>query len=142
VDLLELREPWENGSFQSVQLDDHTVINFAGPPVVIQPQHFAFLVTEEHFDRVQSRFDAEGIAYTADPPGSRPHEVSAVNSDGTGRRVNIQVRGGDRSWRRRGGEVLARRRVVLIPGGAAVIMRRCPSRCPRLSADRARLGTR
>ena len=88
VDLLELHEPWENGFFQSVQLDDHVIINIAAPPVeVIQPQHYAFLVAEDHFDRIRSRFDAEGTPYTADPPGSRPNETGVVNSDGTGRRL-------------------------------------------------------
>jgi catechol 2,3-dioxygenase-like lactoylglutathione lyase family enzyme len=87
VDLLELREPWENGFFQSVQLDDHVIVNFAAPPVEIQPQHYAFLVADDHFDRIRSGFDASETPYTADPPGSRPGEVGAVNTDGTGRRL-------------------------------------------------------
>ncbi|WP_199444088.1 VOC family protein [Umezawaea beigongshangensis] len=87
VDLLELREPWENGFFQSVQLDDHVVVNFAAPPVEIQPQHYAFLVDDDHFDRIRSRFDAEGTPYTADPPGRRPNEIGVFNGDGTGRRL-------------------------------------------------------
>ncbi|MBM0230875.1 VOC family protein [Micromonospora sp. STR1_7] len=85
--LLELREPWENGFFQSVQLDDSVVINFAAPPVEVQPQHYAFLVSDELFDRIKSRFDSDGTPYTADPPGKRPSEVGEVNRDGTGRRL-------------------------------------------------------
>jgi len=87
VDLLGLRPPWENGFFQSVQLDDHVVVNFAAPPVEIQSQHYAFLVSDAEFDRIQQRFDRESTPYTADPPGHRPSEVSAVNPDGTGRRL-------------------------------------------------------
>ena len=85
VDLLELREAWENGFFSSVQLDDSIVLNFAAAPV--EPMHLAFLIGEEHFDRVKARFDADGTPYTADPPGRRPGEVGAVNPDGGGRRV-------------------------------------------------------
>ena len=87
VDLFGLREPWENGLFQSVQLDDHVIVNFAAPPVEIQPQHYAFLVSDERFDRIKDRFDADGTPYTADPPGRRPGETGAVNPDGTGRRL-------------------------------------------------------
>lgn len=87
VDLLELRDPWENGFFQSVQLDDAIVINFAAPPVEVQPQHYAFLVADELFNRIKSRFDSEGTPYTADPPGKRPSQVGEVNRDGTGRRL-------------------------------------------------------
>jgi len=86
ADLLELREPWENGFFQSFQLDDHLVLNLAAAPAV-EPLHLAFLIDEEHFDRIQARFDADGTPYTADPPGRRPGEVGAVNPDGGGRRV-------------------------------------------------------
>jgi len=87
VDLLELREPWENGFFLSVQLDDHLVLNVAQPPVPVQPQHYAFLVDDDHFDRIKARFDADATPYTADPPGRRPGEVGAVNLDGSGRRL-------------------------------------------------------
>jgi catechol 2,3-dioxygenase-like lactoylglutathione lyase family enzyme len=87
VELLELREPWDNGFFRSVQLDDRLVLNFAGAPPDLTPQHYAFLVTEEHFDRIQARFDAEGTHYTADPPGRRPGQVGEANPDGTGRRL-------------------------------------------------------
>ena len=86
VDLLELREPFTDGFFRSVQLDDSIVLNFAPAPVV-EPMHLAFLIGEEHFDRVQARFDADGTHYQADPPGRRPGEVGQVNADGTGRRL-------------------------------------------------------
>ncbi len=86
VDLLELREPWLNGFFSSVQLDDSLVLNFAAAPAV-EPLHLAFLVEDEHFDRVRARFDGDGTPYTADPPGRRPGEVGTVNADGSGRRL-------------------------------------------------------
>ncbi|MCZ2816459.1 hypothetical protein [Modestobacter sp. VKM Ac-2984] len=86
VDLLELREPYTDGFFRSVQLDDTIVLNFAAVPAV-EPLHLAFLIGEEHFDRVRTRFDGDGTPYTADPPGRRPGEVGEVNPDGSGRRL-------------------------------------------------------
>ena len=86
VDLLELREPWLNGFFSSVQLDDSLVLNVAAAPVP-EPMHLAFLIGDEHFDRIRARFDADGTPYTADPPGRRPGEVGEVNPDGSGRRL-------------------------------------------------------
>ncbi len=86
--LLELSEPWDNGIFRSFQLDDGVVINIAAPPgVEVQPQHYAFLVTEAHFDRIRARFDRDQVAYTADPFGQHPGEIGAANRDGGGRRL-------------------------------------------------------
>ncbi len=93
VDLLELRDPWENGPFLSVQLDDSIVVNFAWTPAAPEPQHYAFLIGEEHFDRIKARFDADGTPYQADPPGRRPGEVGEVNPDGTGRRLYFRGHG-------------------------------------------------
>ena len=67
-------------------LDDTIVLNFAPAPSA-EPLHLAFLIGEEHFDRVRARFDADGTPYTADPPGRRPGEVGEVNPDGSGRRL-------------------------------------------------------
>jgi catechol 2,3-dioxygenase-like lactoylglutathione lyase family enzyme len=87
VDLLDLRAPWENGFFQSVQLDDELVLNLAAAPAPVEPQHYAFLVTDERFDAIKARFDADGTPYQADPPGRRPGQVGEVDPDGTGRRM-------------------------------------------------------
>ena len=87
VELLDLRPPWENGFFQSVQLDDELVLNLAAAPAPVEPQHYAFLVADQRFDAIRARFDADGTPYQADPPGRRPGEVGAVNPDGSGRRM-------------------------------------------------------
>jgi catechol 2,3-dioxygenase-like lactoylglutathione lyase family enzyme len=87
IDLLELPQSWDNGFFRSVQLHDHIVINFAAPPVDVQPQHYAFLVADELFDRIKARFERDGTPYTADPLGQRPSQIGEVNGDGTGRRL-------------------------------------------------------
>ncbi|MGY1884322.1 MULTISPECIES: hypothetical protein [unclassified Blastococcus] len=87
VELLDLRTPWDNGFFRSVQLDDQLVLNFAAAPAPVEPQHYAFLVTDERFDVIKARFDADGTPYQADPPGRRPGQVGEVNPDGSGRRL-------------------------------------------------------
>lgn len=87
-DLLELPEPWENGVFLSFQLSDLVVINVASPPgVQIQAQHYAFLVDDDHFDRIRARLDRDGISYSADPRGHVRSDVGQVNPGGTGRRL-------------------------------------------------------
>lgn len=87
ANLLELSEPWPNGFFLSLQLDDEVVVNFAAPGVEVQPQHYAFLIAEDHFDRIRMRFDDEGTTYWADPRRSRPGEIGEVAADGFGRRL-------------------------------------------------------
>ena len=68
------------------------MLNFTAAPVP-EPVHLAFLVEDDHFDRVRARFDADGTPYTADPPGRRPGEVGAVNPDGSGRRLYFRGHG-------------------------------------------------
>lgn len=88
ADLLELPHPWEDGPFLALTLDDGVVVNVAAPPVEeVQPQHYAFLVDDDLFDRVRTRFDADGTEYSADPARQRLGQVGEVNDDGTGRRI-------------------------------------------------------
>ena len=68
------------------------MLSFPAAPAV-EPLHLAFLVDDEHFDRIKARFDADGTPYTADPPGRRPGEVGAVNPDGSGRRLYFRGQG-------------------------------------------------
>lgn len=87
ADLLELDEPQPSGLFLMIRLDDEVVINFAEPPIEFPPSHFAFLVSDAHFDRVLSRFQREGVAYTADPAQRRPNELGEVDGVPDGRRM-------------------------------------------------------
>lgn len=89
VELLELEGHYPNGVFSSFQLADEIVVNLVSVPshAEIHPQHFAFLVDDDHFDRVLERIEREGIEYWADPARTRPSEVGDVNADGTGRRI-------------------------------------------------------
>jgi len=87
ADLLEVAEPWADGFFSVVQLDDQIVINFAEPPVEFPPSHFAFLVDDAHFDRVLARFQHDGTDWWADPARARPHELGEVDGVPEGRRM-------------------------------------------------------
>ncbi len=71
-DLLEASEAPSWGPFTNLTLDGGVLLQFAEPPVDIQMQHYAFLVTEDHFDRAVARLQATGTDYFADPQLKRP----------------------------------------------------------------------
>ncbi|WP_324274393.1 hypothetical protein [Blastococcus brunescens] len=48
------------------------MLDVAAAPPDLTPQHYAFLVTEEHVDRIKDRCDADGTRYTDVPPTSAP----------------------------------------------------------------------
>jgi len=53
----------------------------------IDPQHYAFLVSEDEFSAIMTRLAERGIAYWADPHRSRPGEI---NHDDGGRGVYFE----------------------------------------------------
>ena len=53
----------------------------------IQPQHYAFLVSEKEFDSIYGKIRDRGTQHWADPRGSRPGEIN--HNDG-GRGVYFQ----------------------------------------------------
>ncbi len=66
--LFDLPEAPSWGPFTNVQLSDGALIQFAEPPVdEIQPQHYAFRVTDDLFDVVVERLSVGEITYWADP---------------------------------------------------------------------------
>ncbi|WP_299528436.1 VOC family protein [uncultured Streptomyces sp.] len=44
----------------------------------IQPQHYAFLVPDEHFDAMITRLEAVGVAYFADPQHTEPGRINRL----------------------------------------------------------------
>ncbi|WP_327714634.1 VOC family protein [Streptomyces sp. NBC_00490] len=44
----------------------------------IQPQHYAFLVPDEHFDAVIARLEAVGVTYYADPRHTEPGQINRL----------------------------------------------------------------
>lgn len=49
-----------------------------------QPQHYAFLVSEDIFDAAFARITAAGIGFHAEPNGERPGEIYRNRQDGRG----------------------------------------------------------
>lgn len=70
--LFDLPEPVAWGPFVSVQLDQGCLVQFVDADFEIQPQHYAFLVTEDNFDGIYRRIVDGGIEHWAEPQMSRP----------------------------------------------------------------------
>ena len=68
--------PTRFGHFHVVALDNGVSLDFAQHAGPIPPQHYAFLITEADFDAVFGRIEARGLAYWADPRGTRPGEIN------------------------------------------------------------------
>ncbi len=88
--LLEAQEAPSWGPFTNVALDAGVMFQFATlPPEAFpenQPQHYAFLVDEELFDRALARIREAGLEHWADPQRSRPGET---NTEHGGRGVYL-----------------------------------------------------
>ncbi len=70
--LFGLPNPVAWGPFLAVELGQGGLVQFAEANFEIQPQHYAFLVTEEEFDDIYRRILNAGLEHWADPQGSQP----------------------------------------------------------------------
>ena len=68
--------PTRFGHFDVVELDNGVSLDFADAGGPIQPQHYAFLISEADFDAVFGRIKDRGLEYSADPMGSRSGEIN------------------------------------------------------------------
>jgi hypothetical protein len=84
--LLEADDAPSWGPFVNLRLDGGVLLQFAEPPIEFPPQHYAFLVTEAHFDRAMAWIRAEGRDHWADPQRRRPGET---NTEHGGRGVYV-----------------------------------------------------
>jgi catechol 2,3-dioxygenase-like lactoylglutathione lyase family enzyme len=73
---LEVGAPW--GPFLPIQLGNGVTLDFMslGPDAEVTTQHYAFLVTEDEFDGILARLEAEGVTYYPEPHLSRPGEIN------------------------------------------------------------------
>jgi hypothetical protein len=62
--------PVRFGPFEVVELDNGVSLDFAAADGPIQPQHYAFLISEVDFDAVFGRIREQGLEYWADPTRS------------------------------------------------------------------------
>lgn len=66
-ELLGLPEPTSYGPFVVVQLANGVSLDFADDHGEPQPQHYAFLVSDEEFDQIHGRIKERGLTWWADP---------------------------------------------------------------------------
>ena len=76
TDLLGLSQPTRFGPFLVVDLANGVSLDVIAETGTIQPQHYAFLVTEEEFDEIFGRIRARGLAFWADPFHQQPGEIN------------------------------------------------------------------
>ena len=75
VDLLGLQKPVVFGPMLVVQLANGVSLDFYEQEGKISSQHYAFLVSEEEFDRAFAHIKALGLEYWADPGKQRSGEI-------------------------------------------------------------------
>lgn len=68
--------PIRFGPFEVIALDNAVSLDFMTAEGPIQPQHYAFLISEADFDAVLGRIREQGLPYWADPRQSRPGEIN------------------------------------------------------------------
>ena len=76
LDLLEAEEAPSWGPFLNIRIADGVLLQFAAPPIDFPPQHYAYLLDDDHFDRAYAQIIASGREHWADPQRSRPGEIN------------------------------------------------------------------
>lgn len=86
LDLLEAEQAPEWGPFRNLTIGDGVLLQFAAPPFDFPPQHYAYRLDDEHFDRAYAKIRDREIEHWADPQRARPSEI---NTDHGGRGVYL-----------------------------------------------------
>lgn len=68
--------PTRYGPFDVVEVDNGVSLDFHDRDGEIAPQHYAFLIGEDEFDRIFGRIKAHGCDYWADPARQKPGEIN------------------------------------------------------------------
>jgi catechol 2,3-dioxygenase-like lactoylglutathione lyase family enzyme len=76
TDLFDLPAPVRYGPFLVVEVANGVSLDYITSSEEIAPQHYAFLVTEEEFDEIFGRIQAQRIPYWADPWHSKAGEIN------------------------------------------------------------------
>lgn len=75
-DVLDAEPAASWGPFTNVTLADGVLLQFAAPPFDFPPQHYAFLVDDDLFDRALALLVERGTTYWADPQRTRDGETN------------------------------------------------------------------
>ena len=79
-DLLEADDAPAWGPFVNLLIGDGVLLQFAAPPIDFPPQHYAYLLDDDHFDRAYAAIKSTGREHWADPQRSRPGEINHEHS--------------------------------------------------------------
>ncbi|RKP44628.1 VOC family protein [Trinickia fusca] len=81
VDILGLPDPIEFGPMLVVELGNGVSLDFCerGSHGSVASQHYAFLTSEDQFDRMFARIREKGLPYWADPGRHRAGEIYTQN---------------------------------------------------------------
>jgi catechol 2,3-dioxygenase-like lactoylglutathione lyase family enzyme len=75
--LFDLPPPEPFGPFFSVHMSNEVTLDYlAAGHMDVQLQHYAFLVTEEEFDRIFGRLKERGLEHWADPGRKQAGEIN------------------------------------------------------------------
>jgi hypothetical protein len=83
AEILGLAPPVPFGPFLVVEVDNGVQLDFSDEDGEVQPQHYAFLVSESEFDEIFGRIKERALPYWADPGQRRPNEIN-TNDGGRG----------------------------------------------------------
>ncbi len=84
AEILGLPDPTPFYGFMAVEVAHGMTLDYQTRVEPIEPQHYAFLVSEDEFDEIFGRIRAHGIDYWADP---MQHQLGEINHDDGGRGV-------------------------------------------------------
>ncbi|MFJ6415893.1 VOC family protein [Paeniglutamicibacter sp. NPDC091659] len=75
IDIAEAHSVQGVGPFANVALDDGVTLQFAESSIDFPPQHYAFLVDDQHFDRIYARIIENDLEHWADPLRTMPRQT-------------------------------------------------------------------
>jgi catechol 2,3-dioxygenase-like lactoylglutathione lyase family enzyme len=76
AEMLGLPAPRRWGPFQMVTTDNGANLDYMDADGDITPQHYAFLVGDDEFDKIFGRIRERALPYWADPGRTQPAEVN------------------------------------------------------------------
>ncbi|SFK27722.1 VOC family protein [Amycolatopsis sacchari] len=76
AEILGLPEPKPYGPFLVLQTDNEVSLDVVEVDGPVHPQHYAFLVSEDEFDRIFERITSRSLEYWADPFRRQAGEIN------------------------------------------------------------------
>lgn len=76
VEILGLAPPETFDRFTVVRTGNGVSLDFLSTEERIDPQHYAFLVSEPEFDAIFARIQARGLPFWADPGRQAPNQIN------------------------------------------------------------------